>query len=66
MILFYACSLEAQTKQNPHGAGLENGMWLGCKDSNLDSWYQKPESCHWTTAHHCYFLFPQKRQIKRK
>ena len=25
-------------------------IWLGRKDSNLDSWYQKPESCRWTTA----------------
>ena len=22
--------------------------WLGYQDSNLDSWYQKPESCRWT------------------
>ena len=24
--------------------------WLGHQDSNLDSWYQKPESCRWTMA----------------
>lgn len=25
-------------------------QWLGHQDSNLDSWYQKPESCRWTMA----------------
>lgn len=24
--------------------------WLGRQDSNLSNWYQKPESCRWTTA----------------
>lgn len=24
--------------------------WLGQQDSNLHSWYQKPESYHWTMA----------------
>ncbi len=23
-------------------------LWLAHQDSNLDSWYQKPESCRWT------------------
>lgn len=28
----------------------EKEKWLGQQDSNLHSWYQKPESCHWTMA----------------
>ena len=24
-------------------------FWLECRDSNPDSWHQKPESCRWTT-----------------
>ena len=31
--------------------------WLGYRDSNPDSWHQKPESCHWT--------IPQREQGKR-
>ena len=28
----------------------KRAKWLGHQDSNLDSWYQKPESCRWTMA----------------
>ena len=33
-------------------------VWLGYQDSNLDSWYQKPESCRWT--------IPQSEHMRRR
>ena len=39
------------------GAWESSKEWLGYRDSNPDSWHQKPESCHWT--------IPQREQGKR-
>ena len=36
-------------KENPE-RGFLFVLWLGQQDSNLHSWHQKPESCHWTMA----------------
>ena len=34
-------------RNSPEGVCLKL-QWLAHQDSNLDSWYQKPESCRWT------------------
>lgn len=31
---------------------LATGAQFRCEDSNLDSWCQRPASCHWTTPEH--------------